>query len=232
MDHSHFLRQWRRIHSNNENSSSFRAFANAIIAYRGPTVILIKTTAGDVFGYYSDSIWKYSRAWYGQGSDCFLFSIQPRLKIFNPTGEGQHYQYLNLPPSHRKEELKGLAIGGIGHAYPRVHIKESLENCLATSVDTTFEKGSLLSDDMESYFDIDIIEVWATNQVSDSDFERFCRSGEFQASIIESTRRQAATVDRGQLLDDFIAGAFLNNNFEHREHTTGRCELRREKSNI
>ena len=219
--------KWRRLYSSNEDSFSFRAFANSLIGYKGPTVILIKSTSGDVFGYYSDSVWKFSNHWYGEDADSYLFRLNP-LGFFNPTGTGKHHQYLCLPPSHRKRDLKGLAIGGIGPDYPRLHLTESLERCRASAVDSTFENGPLLSDELESHFDVDILEVFAVN-VSDHAYEDFRKSGELQVAVHEATRKQAAQVDKSQFLDDFVAGAFLNKGFEHREHTNGRHDFRRDE---
>lgn len=212
--------KWRRLYSSNEDAFSFRAFSNALVGYKGPTVLMIKTKEGDTFGYYSDCVWKFSSEWFGEGHDSFLFTVHPRVRIFNPTGEGKNYQYLNLPPEHRKDQMKGLAIGGIDHDCPRLHVPESMERCMASSVGRTYENGPLLENEMESYFDIDILEAFAVN-VSDDEFKGFQERGALQIAIHESSRKQAASVDRMQFLDDFAAGAFLNKGFEHKEHTSG-----------
>ena len=219
--------KWRRQYSSNEDSFSFRAFANALIGYKGPSVILIKATSGDTFGFYSNSVWKFSNTWYGDDAHSFIFCAHA-IRFFHPTGTGKTYQYLCLPPSHRERDLKGLAVGGINANCPRLHLTETLERCLASAVDTTFENGPLLSDDMESYFDVDILEVFAVN-VSDDAYRDFQKSGDLQVAIHEATRKKAATVDRTQFIDDFVAGAFLNKGFEHREHTCGRHEFRRDE---
>lgn len=218
--------QWRRLYSSNEDSFSFRAFANALIGYNGPTVILIKSTMGDTLGFYSNAVWKYSSCWYGGDADSFLFCSQP-LGFFHPTGRGKTYQYLCLPSSHRERDLKGLAIGGISADCPRLHLTESLEHCRASAVDATYECGPLLSDDLESHFDVDILEAFAVN-ASESAYKNYRRSGDLQVAVREASRKQAAKVDRGQFLDDFVAGAFLNKGFEHREHSSGRLDFNRD----
>lgn len=185
------------------------------------------STTGDAFGFYTDSAWKFSNSWYGNDSECFIFSARP-LRFFHPTGVGKMYQYLCLPSSHRENDLKGLAIGGISAACPRIHLTESLEGCRAVAVDSTFESGPILSDDLNSHFDVDILEVFAVG-VSDDEYKKFRESGKLQVAVHEATRRQAAIVDRNQFVDDFVAGAFLNKGFEHRAHCDGRLEFKGDK---
>jgi hypothetical protein len=221
-----FELQWRRLYSSNEDSFSFRAFANALVGYNGPTFLLIKSTMGDTLGFYSDSAWKYSSGWYGGDADSFLFCAQP-FGFFHPTGKGAAFQYLYLPPSHREKDLKGLAIGGISAHCPRLHLTESLEHCRASAVDATFENGPLLSDELQSHFDVDLLEAFAVNASEDA-FKNHRKSGDLQVAVHEATRKHAAKVDRGQFVDDLVAGAFLNKGFEHREHTIGRLDFKKD----
>ena len=94
-------------------------------------------------------------------------------------------------------------------------------------MDATFENGPLLSDELDSHFDVDILEAFAVN-ASESAYKNYRKSGDLQVAVHEATRKQAAKVDRGQFLDDFVAGAFLNKGFEHREHISGRSEFRKD----
>jgi hypothetical protein len=100
-----------------------------------------------------------------------------------------------------------------------------MENCRATPVDVTYESGPILSDDMQAFFDVETLEVWAAS----IDGERFAdhsRKGKLQADIHEATRRKNATVDKKQFVDDFATGAFMNKGFAHRNGIDdGRHEL-------
>jgi hypothetical protein len=168
-------------------------------------------------------VWKFSNTWYGDDARSFIFCANP-IRFFHPTGTGKTYQYLCLPPLHRRKGFERLGYWRDKRELPKAASDGALERCQASTVDTTFENGPLLGDDMESYFDVDILEVFAVN-VSDDAYRDFQKRGDLQVAIHEATRKQAATVDRTQFLDDFVAGAFLNKGFEHREHTSGRHEF-------
>lgn len=92
-------------------------------------------------------------------------------------------------------------------------------------MDATFENGPLLSDELQSHFDVDLLEAFAVN-ASESAYRNHRKSGDLQVAVHEATRKHAAKVDRGQFVDDFVAGAFLNKGFKHREHTSGRLDFK------
>jgi hypothetical protein len=99
-------------------------------------------------------------------------------------------------------------------------LNPSLERCQASSVDTVFQSGALLSND-ESFFDVQVLEVFAV-KVTDQDYHSGVEAGQLQASIKEETRQQMAKVDRTQFVDDFASGAFMNSLYQHRSETRGR----------
>ena len=212
---------WRRLYSNDFDGFSFRAMQEAILAYKGPTVILIRSIDGDVIGYSTDCPWQTSRKWFGEGFDSFLFTLSPKLAFYPATGDGKHHMYLNLPSSHHPQDLRGMAIGGIAPDCPRLHLTESLEKCRACDIDVTYAPGPLLSDDMEAYFDVDVLEVWAASETQEV-FERGVKSGCLQKDIREARRSKIAQVDRKQFVDDFANGTFFNKTFEHRAHIADR----------
>lgn len=51
---------------------SFNRVCHHILGYRGPTAIVVRDTAGFVFGFYTAEAWKESNGYYGS-SECFLF---------------------------------------------------------------------------------------------------------------------------------------------------------------
>lgn len=212
---------WRRLYSSDCNGFSFRTMQEAVLTFHGPTVILLRTTDGDVIGYSTDCPWKLSRNWYGEGSDSFIFTLSPKLAFYPATGNGNHYQYLNLPSIRHASDLRGMAIGGIAADRPRLFLNEKLEKCRACDMDVTFAPGPLLSDDMEAYFDVDVLEVWATNETEES-FRRGVKSGELRRSIREATRQKIAKVEKEKFVDDLANGVFHNKAFVHRDHTGDR----------
>jgi len=208
---------WRRLYSNDADGFSFRTMQESLLSFQGPTVIMIRSTSGDVFGFCTDCPWKSSRKWFGQGSDSFLFTLSPTLSFYPATGEGTLNQYLQLPGMRNPQDLRGLAIGGVAPDRPRLFLTETLEKCRACEFDVAYTPGPLLADDMEAYFDVDVLEVWATNETEQA-FQRSLKGGALQASIREATRHQVAKVDKMQFVDDFANGAYINKGFNHREH--------------
>ena len=212
---------WRRLYSNNADGFSFFTMQQAILSYQGPTVILIRSTCGDVFGFCTDCAWKLSRKWFGQESDSFLFTLYPTLAFYPATGEGSLNQYLQLPSIRHSQDLRGLAIGGVAPDRPRLLLTETLEHCRACEFDIAYTPGPLLSNDMDAYFDVDVLEVWATHK-SEEAFQQGLKGGAMQASIREATRHKVAKVDKTQFVDDLASGAYLNKAFTHREHVGDR----------
>ena len=213
---------WHRLYSSDADATSFRSMQLALIGYQGPTVLLIRSTCGDVFGFSTDCPWKRTTKWFGEGSYSFLFVLHPTAAIYPSTGQGKHHMYLNLPTRHGA--LKGLAVGGISSDTPRVLVTESFEECHASSIDKTYAAGPILSDELEAYFDVDILEVWATSQ-SKQDFETNAEKGQLQAAIHEAARSNAAKVDVRQFVDDLASGTLTNKTFAHRRNTI-RCSVR------
>jgi TLD len=220
--------QWRRLYSSNHDGFSFRTFANALVSYKGPTIILIQTTSQDKIGFATDCPWKFSNHWYGDHADSFLFTMNP-IAFYHPiTGTGKAFQYLNLPPSYRNRDLRGLAIGGISQDCPRLHLTESMEACIASAVDVTFENGPLLCDSLKSHFDVSLLEVFAVN-ATDVQYQHFRKHGEQELALQEAKRIQSAKVDKTQFIEDFLAGTVPNDLFGHRAHTSGRHEFHQNK---
>jgi hypothetical protein len=229
-----FQGSWRRLYNNLEDGSSFEILQSALIGYQGPTTIIIQTTRNEVFGYFTECPWKTSPKWFGtpgssvshfyDNADSFLFTLTPQLKILAATGQGKFYQYLHIPASHRPTELRGLCIGGIASNCPRIHLTTDFSNCKATSIDATYENGSLLHEG-DNFFDVSIIEVYATS-VGDVVYQRNQRKGQLQADIQESHRIHNATVDKVQFLEDFTSEFHVNKTFAHRDVVEGRCGLK------
>jgi hypothetical protein len=225
---------WVQLYSSDLDGISFRAMQEALLSYFGATVLLIQTTAGDAFGYFTNCPWKESKRWYGQheATESFLFGLKPSLQYFAPIasssagvgmpgGESKpFYMYLNNPVYSHPTDLNGLAIGGINDMTPRIHITTNFEHCKAGTMDGVYASGPLLSDG-ELFFDIDLVEIYAVSCTAE-DFEEGIRRGRACAAVREGTRLKAAQVDRKQFLEDFQTGQYMNQLFLHRDQTRGR----------
>ena len=195
----------------------------ALMTYNGTTVILIQTTAGDSFGYFSNCPWRESKHWYGQydATESFIFGLKPSLQYYCPTDSTKpFYQYLHNPVYAHPTDLNGLAIGGINDKTARIHITTTFENCKAGTMDAVYGSGPLLSDG-ELFFDIDVVEVYAANCTA-QEFEKAIKEGQLNAAVREGTRIKAAQVDRKQFLEDFQTGQYMNKAFAHRGQIRGR----------
>jgi hypothetical protein len=215
---------WVRLYSSDLDGCSFRAMQEALLTYHGTTVILIQTTAGDSFGFYSNCPWKESKRWFGQyeANESFLFGLKPSLQYYGPSNDGgkPYYMFLHNPVYANPTDLNGLAIGGINDKTPRLQITTNFENCKAGNMDIVYESGPLLSNG-ELFFDIDVVEVFAVNCDVER-FERALREGRAHAAVREGARLRAAQVDRKQFLEDFQSGQYMNRAFGHREQVRGR----------
>jgi hypothetical protein len=161
-------------------------------------------------------------------------------------------QFLSVPMASKNSPwyahsssngLRGLAMGGVGAHTPRLHITDTLEECTASAFDLVFESGPLLSSsttnngtcsnnsshatlDFESTyrFDVDVLVAWAVSGSIEMQQQGF-QAGHMKQAIHESTRQQAAQVDRTQFVDDFASGAYMNNLYTHRVQSRGRADF-------
>lgn len=227
---------WRRLYSTDWDGNHFNIFQQALQGYQGKTVLLIQTTSGAVFGYYTACPWKISQSWYGAQADAFLFRVSPQLNVYGRTTEEEspppYAMYLNPTPvanRNRKAEeaLSGLAIGGIADQIPRLHITKSFDNCRAHLMDRTYRPGPLLEDDSAIFFDIDVMELWAV-QVDDDEFAAGCALGQKQLAVHEAYRNKAAKItDRSVFLSDFESDdCYMRAKvYAHRDEVRGRHEF-------
>jgi len=218
---------WHRLYTSDSDGLSFNRLQNALLGYSGPTLIILKEAdSGGVFGASTSTAWKESKDFYGN-SDCFLFSIQPNVKVMRPRGAGTNFMYCN--PESRSRGYDGLAHGiGFGGdtLKPRLFITESFEGCMARASDLTFEAGMLLPPreigNPSKIFDLESLEVWGVG--GDAVVAKALGNRYKQREIVASNIRKARKVDKAQFLDDFKSGLIESKAFAHRAEMRGRTD--------
>jgi hypothetical protein len=192
-------------------------------------LIIISALGGGVFGAFTSAQWKMSGDFYGDG-DCFLFSVDPCVKVYRPTGNRSNYMYCNPSSrlSYNDGKAHGIGFGGTTDA-PRLFIPESslLDDdafCRAGSYDTTYEQGPLLPEGSTHFSDrfrIDHIEIWGVGD--DETLQKAIQARDFQKSVTSANVRKAQTiVNKSTFMDDLTAGFINTKLWEHRDHASQR----------
>jgi len=158
-----FQNQFHRLYTSLSDGLSFNRLQNALLGYGGPTLLILRSSKGDVFGAFTASSWKESKEFYGT-SDCFLFQLLPRVAIYRPSGSGTNFMYCNSFARSRgyDKQAHGIGFGGTVDG-PRLFIAEAWDTCAASNRDLTFENGQLLGSAVNTsnkQFDLEALEVW------------------------------------------------------------------------
>ena len=161
------------IYNSNIDGLSFNRLLNAILGYGGPTVVLIQSVSGGIFGAYTGTAWKERPDFYGS-ADAFLFQLQPQVAVYRPKSSGTttmsssssssrgnntssskssgnknndtaNYMYCNSSARSRGYDqlAHGIGFGGTVNQ-PRLFLAENLDDCEAGSQDLTYDNGPLL----------------------------------------------------------------------------------------
>ncbi|GLD93138.1 hypothetical protein PINS_up001730 [Pythium insidiosum] len=144
-----------RLYTNAQDGLSFNRLCHHILGYGGPTLLVVRSTDGDVFGLYGDTEWRETSKFYGSNG-CFLFRVEPHLSIYrvSASSANENYMYLNtkgvaLP--------RGLGMGGDTTAF-RLFLNEDFdETCYTSAKCLSFEPGRLTT---KNNFAVDALEVW------------------------------------------------------------------------
>ncbi|KAI5748656.1 hypothetical protein M8J76_000992 [Diaphorina citri] len=98
---------WTLLYSSNLYDDTLRTLADSIVN-KGSTVLVMQDTQGNVFGAYTPSVWRESKAFFGS-SKCFLFRLDPTYRRLATTIPDKYYMYLN---AYSSDSPRGLGIGG------------------------------------------------------------------------------------------------------------------------
>ncbi len=217
---------WYRLFTSDEDGLSFNRLQNSLLGYGGPTLLIIKEVeGGGIFGAFTSTAWKESKDFYGD-SDCFLFQLQPDLKVIRPRLRGtNNFMYCNSESRSRgyDGQAHGIGFGGTVEK-PRLFIAESFDGCMASSSDLTFDAGVLLSplnqtkDDFitaptnRKYFELLTIEVYGVG--GDDIVTEALGARNAQREIKAANIRKARKVDKAAFLDDFKSGLIESKAFK------------------
>mmetsp|Transcript_16065 Transcript_16065/g.46245 ORF Transcript_16065/g.46245 Transcript_16065/m.46245 type:complete len:710 (-) Transcript_16065:76-2205(-) len=216
---------WHRLYTSESDGLSFNRLQLSLLGYAGPTLIIIRSTNGGIFGAFTSSPWKESGGFYGS-SDCFLYQLLPNASVYRPRGGNTNFMYCNS--THRSKGYDGLAHGiGFGGTTeePRLFIAESFDGCVASSADMTFESGPLLppySGGSSKDFEISDLEVWGVG--GEEAVSEGLGARDKQRDLTAANIKKARKVDKAAFLDDFQSGMIDSKAFKHRDQIRGRAD--------
>lgn len=208
---------------------SFSRMEYSILGYSGPTLLIIKTTEDHVLGAFAREQWKDTKHFYGN-AECFLFQLDPFVKVHKPIGRDRNFIYLHSEEMHgfiepRYEGLPhGIGFGG-SLSKPRLFIPTTLEHCSADYLDSTFESGELLPQEALEKFEIKSFEVWAVGG-EDLVSKGLSDRAEYRERHEEALSRIREIHDKKALMGDFKAGLISSHLYKHTDSVRGRHEFR------
>jgi len=153
-----YRKNWRFLYSTKSHTRSMDELISKI-SYKGPTLIIVKDSAGQVFGAHASTSWcQTDGGWVGNG-ECFLFSIEPKMAVFHSTGKDENFQTLSSDM---------LAMGG-SKGNHGLELNDDLSGGRCSDDIQTFHTIQLAH---QSTFSVDHVEVWGLGPEPDYDEER------------------------------------------------------------
>lgn len=147
-----YQREWRFLFSTKCHGESFSMLLGKILD-KGPTVIVVADENDFVFGGFASESWSLSPKFQGDVK-CFLFTLQPEVKVFLPTGYNDHYMYLNY---HQQSMPNGLGMGG-QFRYWGLWLDSEFGHGECANVCTTYKNYAMLSSNKK--FSVRHLEIW------------------------------------------------------------------------
>lgn len=200
----------------------------SLLGYSGPTVIIVRTTGQQVLGGFAADAWKDAKGEFYGSADCFLFELDPNLKVHrskNIEVGGQNYMYMHLNTDGEacRGHPHGLGFGG-SIEHPRFFIPESLEHCTAGFLDRTFQDGELLPTEALETFEIHTLEVWGVG--GDDVIKKALSDRAVYRERHEDMIHRARVVhDKKQFAEDMQLGLVPNILYTHQESARGRHDF-------
>ncbi|KAG0000107.1 hypothetical protein BGZ80_002673 [Entomortierella chlamydospora] len=152
----------RLLFSSKTSGESFSTLMQKI-TFQGPTLVIMKDEDGYIFGAYADQDWEQKPNFYGSDRS-FLFTIQPKFRIYRPSRVNNNFQYLDYGT---KTLPNGIGFGGqLRYFGLWLESDFSTGQSAAEPLCSTFQSPSLSK---KQDFKLDEMEVW---QVHPSTVER------------------------------------------------------------
>jgi len=153
-----YRKNWRFLYSTKTKDRSLSEMMSSI-CYKGPTILVVKDTEGNMFGAHASTSWiDTDGGWVGNG-ECFIFSIQPKMAIFHSTGKDENFQLCTSDC---------LAMGGTPGNFG-LKLDADLTSGSSSGNIETFHTIQLSS---SQSFEIDHVEVWGLGPEPDMATER------------------------------------------------------------
>jgi hypothetical protein len=147
--------RWRRLFASAQHGQSSNRFLKHVLG-KGPTLVVVRDTAGRVFGGYASESWTLGPRFHG-GYACFLFSrsADGATHVHGASGDNANFMYFN---QHCDELPNGVAFGG-QKGYFGLWLHDGLDTGESTGACSTYD-GAVFAE--RTRFDVAAIEVWAT----------------------------------------------------------------------
>lgn len=142
-------RRWKRLYSVERDGDSFERFLDKVTG-EAPSVIVVKTTKGHVFGGYADHEWKRQKDYYGSGQAC-LFQVKDEsdIAVYKWTAANRMVQHIE--GNKGRILMGGGKTGGLGLCIEDNFCRGSTSRC------DTFNNEPLCPDGV---FDVVSFEVY------------------------------------------------------------------------
>jgi len=175
--------EWRFLFSSRIHGESFSRLLGAIVD-KGPSIIVIKDQDGGVFGGFASTSWTVSPQFTGTDKN-FLFSLSPKMAVYQTTGFNDHYQYLNI---QQQTFPNGLGMGGqLNYFGFWIDAEYGKGKCSPSCTTYTYRQLSA-----KANFLIDSVEVWAVGPEPEKDEEEERRPA---GSVLDNNREGKAMLD-------------------------------------
>ncbi|XP_046385388.1 MTOR-associated protein MEAK7 [Ischnura elegans] len=150
-----YRQEWHFLFSTSIHGESFSKMLGCI-TNKGPTLIIVSDTLGNVFGGFAPVCWDLGAKFYGDDRS-FLFSLNPKMGIYRSTGYNDHFMYLNV---QQQTLPNGLGMGGqFGYFGFWLDAEFGSGHCSKSC--TTFDCPQLSN---ETEFKVHNVEVWAVGK--------------------------------------------------------------------
>jgi len=209
---------WTCLYSSHKDGRSFNRVVHAILNFDGPTTTVIKTSAGEVFGFSCITPWKDSNKTYGS-SENVLYTLAPDVRIMraHPGSKATDFQWLNE---------KGFQLPhGFGCGSPetgfRIFINEGFDRCIAKASDLNYEAGAFLGPGTQGEFKLEELQVYGCG--GEESISRGMAGQKQARATQEENLRRARKVDRAAFAGNaFDREMLLGNTFAHQQQVKDR----------